>query len=65
MIRYPEFTSHSGAEQSEEPGIHDPGAGLMDPGRAAARRSEMTSEVGRLFFGRDARNFISPENLLA
>src|SRR5580658_6583820 len=29
------FVRHSGAERSEEPGIHIPGAGVMDSGLAA------------------------------
>jgi error-prone DNA polymerase len=35
---------HSGAEQSEEPGIHSPGTGSMDSGLAASRRSGMTDK---------------------
>ncbi|HUZ33641.1 MAG TPA: error-prone DNA polymerase [Xanthobacteraceae bacterium] len=35
---------HSGAEQSEEPGIHNPGTGNMDSGLAATRRSGMTDK---------------------
>jgi hypothetical protein len=33
---------HSGAERSEEPGIHTPSTGVMDSGLAAARQSGMT-----------------------
>ena len=36
------MTRHSGAERSEEPGIHNPGAGDMDSGLAAVRRPGMT-----------------------
>jgi error-prone DNA polymerase len=36
---------HSGAEQSEEPGIHNPGAGNIDSGLAASRQSGMTHAV--------------------
>jgi hypothetical protein len=46
---------HSGAEQSEEPGIQKPGAGGMDSGLAAARRSGMTNYV----FSSSARTAIS------
>jgi error-prone DNA polymerase len=35
---------HSGAERSEEPGIHNPSIGTMDSGFAASRRSGMTNE---------------------
>src|ERR1700691_291860 len=33
---------HSGAERSEEPGIHNPSAGAMDSGLAASRQSGVT-----------------------